>query len=267
MSTNQPEKPAPMGFRQLFTRRAMRTLFRSPRWFFLQLRQGPEFLLDRPRDTGAGPFRDLTEADGDAVAAVAGLSAADYERAVADLWMPPPRPDEPLSIYNAREELLRIVGGIVRLTKPERVVETGVAFGFSSATILRAMADNGTGHLFSVDLPPIQYDPEKPIGQVVPDELRDRWTLRLGDSRKLLAPLVAEAAPIDVFIHDSLHTYASQLREYRVAWPHLRSGGILISDDVANPAFGEFAEEVGAEPHYVYGSAARSSVVGLLRKP
>jgi len=42
---------------------------------------------------------------------------------------------------------------IVRLLKPEKVVETGVAAGVSSAFILEAMDDNGIGTLYSIDLP------------------------------------------------------------------------------------------------------------------
>ena len=81
----------------------------------------------------------------------------------------------------------------------------------------------------------------------------------------MLGPLVARVAPLDVFLHDALHTYSSQLREYRTAWPHLRAGGVLISDDVGNPAFVEFAAEVGARPYLVTGPS-RESAVGLLRK-
>jgi hypothetical protein len=40
----------------------------------------------------------------------------------------------------------------------------------------------------------------------------------------------------------------------------------LISDDVNNPAFLEFAREVEARPHLVAGPS-RSDAVGLLRKP
>jgi predicted O-methyltransferase YrrM len=161
---------------------------------------------------------------------------------------------------------LRIVGTITRLTRPDVVVETGVALGFTTATILHAMAENGMGHVYSLDLPALQYDPDDPVGRAIPAELKDRWTLELGNSRKTLEPLCARVGPIDIFIHDALHTYSSQLREYRTAWPHIRSGGLLISDDVNNPAFVEFAASVGARPHLVAGPS-RSDAVGLLRKP
>jgi predicted O-methyltransferase YrrM len=145
------------------------------------------------------------------------------------------------------------------------MVETGVALGFTTATVLQAMADSGRGHLYSVDLPALQYDPADPIGRAVPMSLADRWTLELGDSRKKLEPLCARVAPVDIFLHDALHTYSSQLREYRTAWPFIRPGGLVISDDVNNPAFIEFAHEVDARPHLVTGSS-RGDAVGLLRK-
>lgn len=265
MNTNQPRNPAPQGIRQLATRRALRSLVRRPRWFLTNLRQGPEFLRERRKDTGVAPFRRYVKPEAEAVAAALGVEPASYDRVVADLWMPEMDPDQPLSTYNARQELLRLVGGLIKLMKPRTMVETGVAFGFTSATALRAMEDVDSGHLYSIDLPPLQYDPDEAIGRAVPEALKGRWTLRLGDSRKLLGAVAVDANPIDIFLHDALHTYSAQLREYRTVWPHLRSGGILMSDDVANPAFVEFARDVGAEPHLVAGPS-RPSAVGLLRK-
>jgi predicted O-methyltransferase YrrM len=81
----------------------------------------------------------------------------------------------------------------------------------------------------------------------------------------VLVPLLHKVEPIDLFIHDANHAYSAQLREYRAAWPYLRPGGVLVSDDVGNPAFVEFAAEVGARPYLVPGSRSES-VVGLLRK-
>lgn len=267
MPTNQTHRRPPReGMRQLVTREAMRTLIRRPRWFFTNLRQGPEFLLDKRRETSPAAFADLIVTEAEAVAGVLDVSEAAYEEARAALWTPQPDPDEPLSVWNAREELLRLVGTVVGLAKPAVMVETGVALGFTTATVLRAMRDNDRGRLHSIDLPALQYDPADPVGRAVPDELHDRWELHLGDSRKLLGPLAARVAPLDVFLHDALHTYSSQRREYRTVWPHLRPGGVLISDDVGNPAFVEFAREVGARPYLVPGPT-RESAVGLLRKP
>jgi hypothetical protein len=37
---------------------------------------------------------------------------------------------------------------------------------------------------------------------------------------------------LDIFLHDSLHTYQHQFFEYEVAWPYLAQGGLLLSDDI-----------------------------------
>src|SRR6266581_3100545 len=66
---------------------------------------------------------------------------------------------------------------------------------------------------------------------------------------------------IDVFIHDSLHTYDHMLWEYRAAYDHIRPGGLLISDDALwNSAFSEFAATVGARHAQILRG------VGVLRK-
>jgi len=151
----------------------------------------------------------------------------------------------------------------VRAARPERIVETGVAAGFSSSYLLQGLADNGGGRMVSIDLPTL--DPSGRVdrdgvtdrsrvrsaertGFIVPDRLRDRWELRLGDAKELLPRTLGELAPIDLFFHDSDHSYDHMLWEYRTAWPLLRAGGWLLSDDVTrNRAFADFCREVGVE--------------------
>ena len=95
----------------------------------------------------------------------------------------------------------------------------------------------------------------------MPEWLRPAWRLHLGDSRDVLPPLLAELGRIDLFIHDSLHTYDHMLWEYRAAWPFLRPGGLLFSDDALwNAAFTEFYQEVKAKHARVL------SGVGFLQK-
>jgi len=80
-------------------------------------------------------------------------------------------------------------------------------------------------------------------GFLVPHELRTRWTLILGDARVKLIPLLEKWHKIDVFFHDSDHTYLHMMWGYTSAWPYLLESGLLISDDVGqNTAFYDFAD-------------------------
>jgi predicted O-methyltransferase YrrM len=225
--------------------------------------------LRRLRDKGEAfsllDHREYFVHEAEAVAAVTGHSKAEYRAVLDELWSP--LDDDPASqpTFGGRPSLIRIAAGSVRLISPKTVVETGVAQGVTTAAILHALELNGNGHLHSIDLPALHEDAGSFVGRLVPSELRSRWMLELGPSRKLLPRLVARLGQLDVFLHDAEHSYRSQLAEYRVAWPHIRPGGILLSDDVGNPAFIEFAEIVGARP-YLVGDPHVASAVGLLRK-
>lgn len=119
-----------------------------------------------------------------------------------------------------------------RLIKPETVVETGVAYGVSSAFILRALEENGRGTLYSIDLPPLRRDYARYWGIAVPDDLRGRWILHRGTSAGVLPRLLERTSTVDLFVHDSLHTRRNMRREFDTVWPYLRDGGLLLADDV-----------------------------------
>lgn len=147
---------------------------------------------------------------------------------------------------------------LVRRLRPERMVETGVCNGLSSAVILRAMKSNGAGRLYSVDLPEFSGAQEgAPTfwsgkggavvpaglapGWLVPQVLRPRWDLRLGRSATVLPELLEELGVIDVFLHDSEHSFQNQSFEFEAAARHLRPGGVLIASDTgASSAFDVF---------------------------
>jgi predicted O-methyltransferase YrrM len=147
----------------------------------------------------------------------------------------------------------------VRFVKPAIVFETGVFDGISSAVILEALRWNGRGVLVSIDLPAVKpilgsthcmndktLPPETLPGWVIPDYLKERHRLLLGDSRELLPQLFRDYSKIDIFFHDSLHTADHQYFEYASAWPRLAPGGLLLSDDIFwSSAFHRFCKEVG----------------------
>jgi Methyltransferase domain len=155
---------------------------------------------------------------------------------------------------------------VLRQLRPEVAVETGVANGFSTAFALLALERNGTGRLHSVDLPrEVGRDYEEGAfyegegragipsgsesGWLIPAELKERWTLVLGRTQDELPPLLAGLGTIDSFMHDSEHSFDCMWFEFNEAWPHLREGGVLLSDDVnSTEAFHRFAREQGREP-------------------
>ena len=137
-----------------------------------------------------------------------------------------------------------------RLVRPSVVVETGVAGGVSSAHILSALQHNSKGHLYSIDLGESGYLPAgKETGWIVPEELRDRWTLLMGDAKEVLPDLLDELGAVEIFLHDSDHSYEHMMWEFRVAWRAVASGGLLISDDIwYNESFFDFAKLARATP-------------------
>jgi predicted O-methyltransferase YrrM len=124
---------------------------------------------------------------------------------------------------------------VVRAFKPAVVVETGVASGMSSAHILRALAANGSGRLYSIDLPNVQEGSILPQGRttgwIVPAALRSRWDLQLGDTHELLPKLLTRLDRVDVFLHDSDHSYEAMSFEFEQALAKIEPGGLLMSDD------------------------------------
>ena len=157
---------------------------------------------------------------------------------------------------------------LVRKLCPAKVVETGVAAGVSSAYILQALEDNQYGKLYSIDYPNYSLVegaviPEgEETGFVVPDYLRDRWELKIGKSQELLSPLLEKLGKIDIFLHDSEHSYKNMSHEYKVAWQYLNKGGLLMSHDINdNNAFKEFAIWHGKERNEIYFTG-----MGVMRK-
>ena len=132
---------------------------------------------------------------------------------------------------------------LVRVCKPERVVETGVASGGSSSYFLCGLERNGNGELHSID------DPwGDRVGWIIPDYLRYRWNLIEGRSSSKLLPLLGDIGTIDIFMHDSDHSYRNMIWEYQSAWDNLSKGGILLSHNVdENNAFSDFCEEKETE--------------------
>jgi predicted O-methyltransferase YrrM len=168
-----------------------------------------------------------------------------------------------------RYQNLRWLYDFAQREKPLTILETGVKRGASSAAFLAAIrSTGGQGWLFSIDLPHqgpwtdkggrvdrAFLDGKETPRDLVPESLRSRWVLRLGDATTLLPEVLYDlkrvSAPIDLFYHDSDHSHDHQMFEYETVWPYLRPGGVLISDDIdKSSAFQEFCAKVGQPPNF-----------------
>jgi predicted O-methyltransferase YrrM len=244
----------------------VRRLARHPGWLKEYWRVSRDWRRTRAEEFDLGLYQHYFSSAATAVEALTGAPPGAYGAARQRFSTPSLDRQEPLAEWAAGPSLQELVGVVVRLTKPEVVLETGVAMGVSSAVILEGMEDNGRGHLFSLDLPGLPANAQALTGRAVPAHLRLRWSLSLGPSRQLLPELARAKGPIDLSVHDADHSYRGQLEEYRTVWPYLRPGGILISDDVCNPAFIDFAAGVREQP-YLVPEEGDSCAVGLLAKP
>lgn len=146
-----------------------------------------------------------------------------------------------------------------------RVIETGVANGWSSLTILLSISGRPGAALHSVDMPYLKYQNDRWVGVAVPERLRDCWTLHRMADREGLPKALTALSEIDFAHYDSDKSEPGRRFAYPLLWQALRSGGILFSDDVDdNLGFSRFCDRIGQSPVIVrHGNKFQ----GILRKP
>ncbi len=128
----------------------------------------------------------------------------------------------------------------VRATEPDHVVETGTHLGLGSCALAAALLRNGHGRLTTIDI-----DPE--AGYLIGEPWASVIDRRTGSSIEVLADL----DEVDIFLHDSLHTYDYESKELTAVAPNLHAGAIILSDNAHDsPALSDWAERNGR--HYLF---------------
>lgn len=134
---------------------------------------------------------------------------------------------------------------LVRLTRPEHVVEVGVSSGVSSAYLLNALKKNRRGRLHSIDRPSheraarhgqsrTKFSWSLPAGRstgwAVPPRLLPGWDLRLGDMTYALPILFEQLPTIELLVFDVPHECSALERTLRRADARFPSGAVVIID-------------------------------------
>jgi len=146
--------------------------------------------------------------------------------------------------YDSNPKTLTLLDLLITRNRPKVVVETGVANGVSTRKILAAFEENGlTGsRLYSMDID----------ARVATNSLKNHYQFNfvLIDNINTFSQAMSELPSIDIFYHDSDHSYENQTMEYEFAWQKLNVGGILISDDINwSNAFLDFCQKINRKPH------------------
>ncbi len=147
--------------------------------------------------------------------------------------------------HNADFLLARLAYALCRALRPAVVLETGVAYGVSSAFVLKALEENGLGVLHSIDLPPLGKDSDHFVGFLIPDSLRGPWKLYRGVSRRVMPTLLPGIGRVGLFLHDAMHTYRNMSWELGTVTPHMARPSAVIVDDIDyNSAFRDWTNAV-----------------------
>lgn len=124
---------------------------------------------------------------------------------------------------------------LVRAAQPDLVVETGTHLGLGTSIIAAALLRNGHGRVLTVDV-----DPE--AGYLIGEPWSAVVDRRTGSSTDVLASL----RDVDIFLHDSLHTYEYEAAELSAVAANLSPGALVLSDNAHDSAaLSDFAERTG----------------------
>ena len=140
--------------------------------------------------------------------------------------------------FDSAEGLGSFLYAFIMERKPRRVVETGVANGLTTNLIMAALDTYG-GELHSFDINPECQSVYKGNG---------KWNFHLlsRNYKKQVREVVGSIDDIDLWIHDSDHSYSWQSFEYSLAASKLKANqGILVSDDIdCTTAFGKLVKSL-----------------------
>lgn len=163
------------------------------------------------------------------------------------------------------EGAISLLHTLIKANNSTRIIETGVAYGWSTLAILLAIKENKDAHLISNDMPYIKMNNDDYVGCIIPENLKDKWHLqRYADVNGIPKALAFFNNKIDACHYDSDKSYTGRMWASPLLWNALEKNGLFISDDINdNLGFKHFCESVKQEPVII---EHQGKYVGILRK-
>ena len=157
---------------------------------------------------------------------------------------------------------LNLLYNLVINLKPKNILETGVAFGWSTLVFL--LSKKKFTKLTSIDLSYPTSSSDKYVAMALPANLKNKLTLIRGIDYDYLNILNKEKKFFDFIHYDSDKSYIGRKKNYLLIWKLLKKNGCFISDDISdNAAFYEFIKSKKIK-HYILQTG--SKYVGIIFK-
>jgi predicted O-methyltransferase YrrM len=163
------------------------------------------------------------------------------------------------------EGAINFIYTVTKILNPKKILETGVAYGWSSLAILLAIKDSSEAKLISNDMPYIKMNNDDYVGIIIHKKLKDNWVLqRQADVKGIPLAIKKFNNSIDMCHYDSDKSYTGRMWSSPMIWNAIRKGGLFISDDINdNIAFKHFCESVEKTPIVIKHN---DKFVGILKK-
>jgi len=175
------------------------------------------------------------------------------------------------SAINKQKKIGFKMGGMAHLNliynltihlKPKNILETGVAFGWS--TLVFVLSKRNFSKLTSLDLDYPSMSSHKFVGRALPSNLRTKFKLLKGVDYKFLKNFSEEKKYFDFIHYDSDKSYDGRKKNYNLIWKILKKKGCFISDDISdNSAFYEFVNSNKAKYYII---KLEKKFIGILFK-
>ena len=123
----------------------------------------------------------------------------------------------------------KFLNGIIRFSKPKKILEVGVRSGGSSSIILNAIEDFKDSKLYSIDL-----DSDKSVGECVYKyfpKLTKQWTLFKGNIATEYMEKIGNN--IDMVFIDTAHFEPGEILDSLIVLPFLKTNAIMIIHDIS----------------------------------
>ncbi len=178
----------------------------------------------------------------EAIAKLFGADSSPFRSAFSDVLKQSEQKERACPIKMGGPGALELIYYSCEFANAKNVVETGVAYGWSSLAALLSL-EKREGTLYSSDMPYLAQDGDQYVGFVVPENLKRFWKLFRFADKESLPKIFADNETFDVVHYDSDKSYNGRLWAYHELYKHLRKGGVFISDDIGdNSAYQDFCE-------------------------